>query len=77
MINWQPVATIPHDGRMVLVYRPLAARSNDEPIAIKQTETENRWCWPCTVPDGATPTNPTNGACHVTHWAKLTAPPNT
>lgn len=75
-MNWRPVETIPTDGREVLVYRPLAHMVHDDAIAVKRAIGGNRHCWDDTVPPGATPTNPTNGCCHVTHWMPLPAPPN-
>ena len=74
-MNWQTIDTAPCDGRMALVYRPLARNSQDEPVAVKRLTGGNRSCWDCTVPEGATPTNPTDGACHVTHWMPLPEPP--
>lgn len=73
--EWQPIETAPKDGRMALVYRPLARNSHDEPVAIKQLTGGNNHCWDCTVPHGETPTNPTDGACHATHWMPLPEPP--
>ena len=73
-MDWQPIETIPRDGREVIVYRPLAHLTNDPNITIARTETENRWCWPETVPEGMTPTNPTNLACHCTHWMPIWCP---
>jgi hypothetical protein len=72
---WQPIETIPRDGREVLVYRPLAYKTNDPVITIATTETEDRWCWPDTVPERCNPTNPTNRACHCSHWMPLPAAP--
>lgn len=72
---WRPVETIPRDGREVLVYRPLAYKTNDPVVMIAKTETENRWCWPDTVPDESEPTNPTDRSCHVTHWMPLPEAP--
>lgn len=74
--QWRPISTIPTDGRRVLVFRPLAERTNDQPIAIKRTRGWNEWCWPETVPSGAKSTNPTDGACHATHWMPLPAAPD-
>ena len=74
-MEWQPIETIPTNGEEVLVFRPLAYKTNDPIITIAKTETENRWCWPETVPEGVSPTNPTNRACHVSHWMPLPPPP--
>jgi hypothetical protein len=76
-MEWQPIGTAPRDGRLALVYRPLARNSSDEPIAIKRLIKGNNSCWESTVPEGAEPFNPTDGACHVTHWAPLIPPPPT
>jgi hypothetical protein len=75
--GWLPIECAPMDGRLALVYRPLARESGDEPVAIKRLTGGDGHCWPCTVPEGATPTNPTDGSCHVTHWMPLPAPPDT
>lgn len=67
-----PIETAPRDGRKALVYRPLAENSGDERIAVKRlTGGQSNNCWDKTVPPGATPCNPTDGACHVTHWMPL------
>ena len=77
MINWQPIETAPKDGRRALVYRPLAHLSGDQPIAIRRLMGTDHHCWPCTVPAGAEPKNPTDGVCHVTHWAPINPPEKT
>lgn len=69
---WLPIETAPRDGRKALVYRPLAENSGDERIAVKRlTGGRSNNCWDKTVPPGETPCNPTDGACHVTHWMPL------
>lgn len=74
---WLPIETAPRDRRKVLVYRPLAENSGDEPIAVKRlTGGRNNSCWDGTVPPGETPCNPTDGACHVTHWMPLPDAPS-
>ena len=75
MDSWQDISTAPRDGRLALVYRPLAHKSGDERVSIKRLVGGNNHCWESTVPPGATPTNPTDGSCHVTHWQPLPAPP--
>lgn len=75
-MTWQLIETAPCDGRMALVYRPLARLSHDEPVSLKRLVGGNNHCWPCTVPEGHQPTNPTNGACHVTHWQPLPESPD-
>lgn len=74
-MNWQPIETAPMDGRLALVYRPLASKSRDEPVAIRRLIGGANFCWPATVPDGQKPCNPTDGACHVTHWMPMPAQP--
>ena len=73
-MEWQPIKNAKFDGRMALVYRPMASKSNDEPIAIKRLVGDNQFCWPCTVPDGQSPFNPTDGCCHVTHFMDIDPP---
>lgn len=74
--GWQPIATAPRDGRMALVYRPLAHKSGDQPVAVKRLVKGNHFCWDSTVPEGAKPMNPTaDGSCHVTHWMDIPEPP--
>jgi hypothetical protein len=73
--GWQDIASAPLDGREALVYRPLARLTRDEPVAIKRLIGGDNHCWPRTVPEGATPCNPTDGSCHVTHWQPLPAAP--
>lgn len=74
-MDWQPIETAPADGRKALVFRPLAARAGDEVIAVKRLIGGNYYCWSKTVPKGQKACNPTDGACHVTHWMPLPAPP--
>jgi len=70
--TWLPIEIAPRDGRKALVYRPLAENSGDERIAVKRlTGGRSNHCWDKTVPPGETPCNPTDGACHVTHWMPL------
>jgi hypothetical protein len=73
--NWQPIETAPKDGRLALVYRPLALQSGDQPVAVKRLIGGNNHCWESTVPKGQKPTNPTDGSCHVTHWMPIPEPP--
>jgi len=74
-MEWQPIETAPSDGREAIVYRPRALLSGDKPVAVKRLIGGNHHCWDCTVPDGETPYNPTDGACHVTHWMPIPEPP--
>ena len=73
--DWLPIETAPKDGRLAIVYRPLAHTSGDQPVTIKRLVGGNRFCWDTTVPEGSVPTNPTDGACHVTHWMPIPEPP--
>lgn len=73
--GWRPIETAPDDGRFALVFRPLARNSSEETVAVKRLIGGNNFCWGFTVPDGETATNPTDGACHVTHWMPLPAAP--
>lgn len=75
MGEWQPIKTAPRDGRMALVYRPLARNSGDNPVAVKRLIRGNHHCWLSTVPAGQKPHNPTDGSCHVTHWMPIPEPP--
>lgn len=75
MSKWQDIKTAPRDGRLALVYRPLALNSGDQPVAVKRLVKGNQFCWESTVPPGAKPFNPTDGACHVTHWMPIPEPP--
>ena len=75
MSDWKRVETMPNDGREVLVYRPLAENSGDKPIAVKRAIGGNNFCWDDTVPLNHNPINPTDGACHVTHWMDLPKEP--
>ncbi len=73
--GWRPIKTAPKDGRLALVYRPLAANSGDQPVTVKRLIGGNNHCWDSTVPKGHNPTNPTDGSCHVTHWMQIPEPP--
>lgn len=73
--GWQTIDTAPLDGRIALVYRPLAMLSQDDPITLKRLIGGNNHCWECTVPEGEEAYNPTDGSCHVTHWMPLPPPP--
>lgn len=72
---WRQIESAPKDGRLALVYRPLARLTSDEPVAVKRLIGGDDHCWPRTVPEGQKPCNPTDGACHVTHWMPLPAAP--
>jgi hypothetical protein len=73
--EWRAIETAPKDGRLALVYRPLAHMSGDEPVTVKRLIGGKNYCWESTVPKGQKPCNPTDGSCHVTHWMPLLAPP--
>ena len=74
-MNWKSIETAPADGREALVYRPLAENSGDKEIAVKRIVGGNNFCWRDTVPHGSKSTNPTDGACHATHWMDIPKPP--
>ena len=74
--QWIPVSErLPPVDDQCLFYRPLANKSGDKIIAVKTAMPDGQFCWDNTVPDGETPCNPSNGACHVTHWMPLPAAP--
>lgn len=75
MSEWLPIESAPSDGRQALVFRPLAHMSGDKNIAVKCFIGGNNFCWEKTVPAGCNPCNPTDGACHATHWMPLPEPP--
>lgn len=52
MTGWRHIDTAPKDGRLALVYRPLARESGDEPVAVKRLTGGDGHCWACTVPEG-------------------------
>lgn len=65
----------PTAGEECLFYRPLAEKTGDRVISVKVATKDNNDCWKETVPAGCEPCNPSNGACHVTHWMPLPRPP--
>ena len=67
MSEWQPIETLPRDGRYVLVYRPLAMESGDETLAI--TKTLKRGSTATRSPQGVK--HWTERWCHPTHWMDL------
>ena len=73
--EWRPIETAPKDGTEVMLYRPLAYKTHDPVIAIKETSKHNRPPWDCTVPKGCEPINYTEGACYPSYWQPLPAPP--
>jgi len=74
--EWIPVSDrLPQVGERCLFYRPLAENSGDDVISVKTAIPDGKFCWDNTVPDGETPCNPSNGACHVTHWMPLPPAP--
>ncbi len=71
-LRWRDVREeLPPVGERIITYRPLANKSGDSVITIKIGESENRFCWPQTVPEGEEPVNYTDGACHCSHWLPL------
>lgn len=75
MSDWQPIETVPRDGRKVLLYRPLAHRTSDEAFAVKRTTPAPSFCWQKTIPDGTDGLNFTDGLCYATHWMPIPEPP--
>jgi len=75
-MEWQPIETAPKDGTRILLYRPLAERTNDDPIEIKRGVPRDEGCWEETIPPGMDATNYTDGACKATHWMPLPEAPN-
>jgi len=73
--GWRPIESAPKDGSFILVYRPLAGKSNDPVVALKRGVDYNNHCWECTVPEGKEPLNYTDGSCFPTHWMPLPTPP--
>ena len=74
--QWIPVSErLPPVGDRCLFYRPLAEKSGDKVIAVKTAMADGQFCWTNTIPDGAVQCNPSDGACHVTHWMPLPAAP--
>jgi hypothetical protein len=75
MSEWQPIETMPRDGRMVIVYRPLAHMTHDPHVTIARTKAHSSHCWDATVPPGADGRNYTDRCCYATHWMPLPPPP--
>lgn len=72
MSEWQPIETLPRDGRYVLVYRPLAMETGDPTLTI--TKTLKRGSTATTSPQGVK--HWTERWCHPTHWMDLPALPS-
>lgn len=72
--SWQPIETLPRDGRVVILYRPLASLTNDPTVTIRRTTDTPQHCWDATIPTGCDGKNYTEGSCYATHWMPL--PPN-
>jgi hypothetical protein len=64
MSEWQPIETLPRDGRYVLVYRPMAMETGDPTLTIAKTTRS-----PTTSPQGVK--HWTDRWCHPTHWMDL------
>lgn len=74
-MSWMPIETAPPDGKLTLVYRPLAHEIGHLNTALLRIVGGNHYCDPKTVPPGHAPTNPTDGRCHATHWMIEPPPP--
>jgi hypothetical protein len=74
-MEWQPIETLPRDGRMVIVFRPLAHMTHDPHVTIAQTVPYDNGCWDTTIPPGADGKNFTNRACYASHWMPVPNPP--
>jgi hypothetical protein len=72
MAEWQPIETLPRDGRYVLVYRPLAMQTGDENLTITKTLTNGSS--PTVSPQGVK--HWTERWCHPTLWMDLPALPS-
>ena len=73
--SWRPISEAPKDGTEVLLYRPLAQKTNDPVITIRKTVDRNNGCWEATIPKGCDGINFTEGYCYPTHWMPLPAAP--
>jgi hypothetical protein len=71
MSEWQPIKTLPRDGRYVIVYRPLAMETGDETFTI--TKTLSKGSTATVSPQGVK--HWTARWCHPTHWMPLPEPP--
>jgi hypothetical protein len=67
MSEWQPIETLPRDGRYVLVYRPLAMQSGDETFTV--TKTLKGRSDPTISPQGVA--HWTERWCHPTLWMDI------
>lgn len=76
MSEWKTIDSAPKDGTAVLLYRPLAFKTNDEEIAIQRTTSYEIHCWESTIPKGTDGKNFTEGSCYATHWMPLPKPPS-
>lgn len=74
--EWQPIETAPRDGTRILLYRPLAEKTDDYTIDIKRGVPRDNGCYEETIPVGLNKENYTDGACRATHWMSLPEPPN-
>lgn len=74
-ITWQPIETAPRDGRLVLLYRPLAHKAGDPVVTIRKSISDTRLVFENTIPPGYGGYNFTEGSCYATHWMPLPEPP--
>lgn len=73
--GWMLIGKAIFDGRLALVYRPLAENSGDKRVTVKHLIGGNNHCWESTVHKGEEMYNPTDGVCHVTHYMDIPTPP--
>ena len=74
-LQWRPISTAPKDGSAVLLYRPLAHKTQDPVIRIAKSVPRDKHCWDATVPEGCKKENYTDGACYASHWMPLPSAP--
>lgn len=72
---WRPIEEAPRDGSEVVLFRPLAYKTNDPIIAIRETTDYKVHAWKDTVPQGRDGINYNLGSCYATHYMPLPKPP--
>ena len=73
--GWMPIETAPRDGSMVLLYRPLAGKTQDPVVTIRRSVQHERHVWEVTIPPGCDGKNFTEGSCYATHWMPIPEAP--